>query len=115
MGGTRNNGPIMFIFKLDLAFDIRIAHAKFGYASIKITVQFLLTDRRTDGQTDGQTDRQTDRQTDGQTDIVRSTSLYTLINMIYTLWGLRLFLLCVTNFMPNAIYSFDVSMNIKST
>jgi len=45
-------------------------------------------------------------QTDGQTDMARSTRLVILIKEIYTLWGRKRFLLPVTYFPTNLVYTF---------
>jgi len=50
----------------------------------------------------------TDGRTDGQKDMARSTRLVILIKNIYTLWGRNRFLLPVTYFPTNLVYSFTL-------
>ena len=65
MGTTPKNGPIGFIFKLDLLVVLKSICAKFGSDSSTPSARKVFTDRQTDGQTDRQTDGRTDGQTDG--------------------------------------------------
>jgi len=54
----------------------------------------------------------TDRRTDGQTDMARSTPLVILIKNIYTLWGLKRFLLPITYFPTNLVYRFTLRVRV---
>jgi len=56
------------------------------------------------------TDGQTDRRTDGQTDMARSTRLVILIKNIYNLWDRKRFVLPVTYFPTNLVYSFTLCL-----